>query len=249
MMEIEFKLRATAEELLRRFDPAPEESLSHRLESSGIEAASNLGFSVLGRRQLRIADTYYDTTGHRLFSSDISVRVREEEGKVEITIKLPVQSEQGPFVRQELTAPLSPDRRLEITGSTLLTLLSSFRLERVRFNKTTIGQLLGPLMEEPLQPTLLVRNERVVVDFEMGDSNFLALYLDLYTLGIPETPLVSPSFAEVELEYLLDWNKSSYERVRNVSWKLQTTLGLKPSSSSKYQQGVRWFDVARTGQS
>ena len=241
MLEIEFKLRAPEEELLKHFPEATPASLIHHLESAGIAAASALGFSVLGRRRVLNNDTYYDTANNELATYDVSVRVREAGGEKELTIKLPVKSEPGPFVRQELSTSLSRRPAFEISGATLNTLFSSLPLTSVRFDRQSIGDLFGRVIDEPLEPKLLVDNNRVVVDLEIGSHNFLAMYFDLYTFATPQDSRNSPPFVELELEYILDGVKSSYDRIRNLSLRLQADLGLKPSERSKYQEGLEWM--------
>lgn len=193
-----------------------------------LKAAFDLGdYSFGDCKTQKIVDTYYDTGDLTLYRAHATLRVRSEDGKLEITLKTPRSHSPGVFDRHEFSLPVTDAevRQHEQDG---------FR----DFINLRSEQFVG----FQLQPTLVIENERRKYRLARGDEK-LDLCLDAFHPQKPGCPSNRPKSFEIEIEAR---SNAAFDRLSRIRSNVRSILpSLTTEDRSKYEQSVETLQLHR----
>ena len=194
-----------------------------------LKGAFDLGDYSFGEcRTQKITDTYYDSNQLTLYHAHSTLRIRNEDGRIEITLKTPLSHDPGVFDRKE--------HSLEV--------VESEAEEHIRdgFRRFLKGS--APQFEAiEFHPVLTVDNHRRKYRLTRGEEK-LDLCLDTYTCCKQNAKSNrSPSF-EIEIEARSD---AALERLSRIRSSVKSILpSLSTEDRSKYEQSVESLGLNRS---
>lgn len=172
-------------------------------------------------------DTYYDTAGKMLYSTNRTLRIRDSSGKHALTIKMPTSSDdkRGTTVNSD-----QQNERFEYEIGVAGTRLSDA--------KEYINKYLPDIkMDDPQQAlikTLVINNNREKI--MLGKDNILfEMVFDDVTY---QNPTTSQSCKEYQVEIELKSDFSHRVNLKHLTDYIdELALGLNPTTESKYKRG------------
>jgi len=166
-------------------------------------------------------DTYLDTPGGLLYREGASLRLREKDGRVSLTLKTPVE---GARVRNEEEDFLTAEQADDARGGMLHRVSSAVATSAVAYSGTP-----------DLIPILSAHNQRETWHLT-SHSGCAKLCFDWvrYTSALPSVD--APAAEEYELEVELQQGPRSL--VAEVAQSLSRRYGLVPRTQSKYARGA-----------
>ncbi len=193
-----------------------------------VKAALHLAdFDVSQEHDGPIIDEYFDTSDFAVYKTHAGLRVRRSRGKIEVTIKKIKDIEQGLFSRQEISEDITEEKYAELV--------------RTGFREKALA-LFPELQDQRFSLVLRVDNERRSFSLKRRDEEY-ALALDLFTYKNPRIEDVSEIQSELEIEALNDSAKAKLSGIRRDL--IEIVKGFKLSTDSKYERGVKYFNLDR----
>jgi inorganic triphosphatase YgiF len=162
---------------------------------------------------------YFDTECFSLLYNNLAYRLREEDGKRLVYLKANGILKNCIYVREETEVKLKDGK--DVTRSCFL--------------KKYFPNVLCATRGEPLQEVLIIDNERHILMLNKKSSQIeLALDYLYFVRGKKRIP-----YNEIELEL----KKGNEEDLVECSSLIQTSCGLKTAGASKYELGLRSFNL------
>jgi inorganic triphosphatase YgiF len=174
-----------------------------------------------------IIDEYFDTADFAVYKTHAALRVRRSQNKIEVTIKKIRDIEQGLFSRQEITEEITEQKYAELV--------------RTGFRDKAIVSF-PELQDQRFLLVLRVDNERRSFALKRRDEEY-ALALDLFTYKNPRIEDASEIQSELEIEALNDPAKGKLSSIRRDF--VEIVKGFRLSTDSKYERGVKYFNLDR----
>lgn len=164
---------------------------------------------------------YYDTEDLKLLFANLAFRIREEEGKGKkyVTLKANGKSENGLYIRDE----------------TQFLLQNGEDVFSAEFLKRHFPKVYEVTKGEFLTEILTIDNQRYILRIDKRNSK-IEVCLDFlhFIKGKRKS-----EYNEIEIELM----SGCREDLMECSSLLQTTYGLVPSGASKYEAGLRCFNL------
>lgn len=162
---------------------------------------------------------YFDTECFSLLYNNLAYRLREEDGKNFVYLKANGTLKNNIYIREETEVVLKDGE--DITEKAFL--------------DEYFPSVLSATNGKPLQEVLTIDNDRHMIILKKKKS-VVELSLDYlyFERGKRRIP-----YSEIELEL----KKGNEEDLRECSSLIQTTCDLKPAGASKYELGLRSFNL------
>lgn len=173
------------------------------------------GATLTENRELQLRDVYFDTVDQALARQAMACRLRRHDRDIWITIKSQVALRNGIAVREEWEEIL-PSYGPQTAFPAHLDL-------------PTVQKAIALANHSPLQPLLLIEQQRTIHDVQLGDSTLEVAADRVTTLAGDETEYSS----QVELE-LKQGRRSDLE---TLSATLARLTGWMPADHSKLERG------------
>ena len=166
-------------------------------------------------------DTYLDTPDGLLYREGASLRLREKDGRVSLTLKTPVE---GTRIRDEEEAFLTEDQASDAAGGWLHRVACDVAASAVGFAGTP-----------DLRPVVLAHNQRETwyISSHMGSAK---MCFDWVHYASARDGADAPAAEEYELEVELQQGPRSV--VTQIAQDLSRKYGLSHQADSKYARGV-----------
>ena len=179
-----------------------------------------------------LIDIYHDTDDLILYKERNSLRIRHIGKESKVTIKLGRVQKGGKFIRDGVSITCTQaELQSEINGNFV----------------SLIKKYLPHVANKVLQPTIVVKNSRRYFEMRLKDQKqdepvFRArLSLDVYNLVNARNGKSSDELFEFEVEAL---NEESSKHLSSLSSTIREVVpDLKPSYHSKYERGVKYFNL------
>jgi len=186
------------------------------------EAEQLAGYPLGPARTMVVRDTYFDTDQGALAAARSGLRLRHEDGRAVVTLKVTREQDGALVAREEVEVPLEPEA-LEALIDRLRPLIGSVH---VPFAAFAAGRPAGPLT-----PVLDVHTERVVRP--VGEVALLSLDRVTYP-GLAPDP-----YYDIEVEAVPD--RADAALLHTLEAELQRLAGgqLCPAGQSKLERGLR----------
>jgi CHAD domain-containing protein len=175
-----------------------------------------VAFAVEPLTARRLVDAYLDTADWRISRSGFVLRVRQQAGRSEVTLKNAGERDDGLRRRLEVNEPL-PDDGLGGLGA-----------------DGPVGRRLSALVgNRPLGKVLEVRTRRLPYALRRGGAQVAEVTLDDTTIDVADDgPPLSMRRVEVEVD------AGAVETVRPMVSRMRAECGLHPSVMSKFEAGL-----------
>lgn len=180
------------------------------------------GYEIEKKEMKEQVDYYYDTEDLDLKSNNCTLRIREVNGKFEITIKKPVLNCKSDTTGQ--------NERFEFKATVN---------NKEDLNKEFIAEHLGEYLHKKFISTLIIRNHRTPIVIKKSNIEFEMVYDRVEYSKEDQQRIINDYQIEIEL-------KSQYQH--RVNLKILTddlekdVNGLVNSKTSKYKRGIGLFD-------
>ncbi len=178
---------------------------------------SNWEVKKIGAKNL--ISHYYDTEELKLLFHNLAYRLREEDGKKFVHLKANGRSENGIYIREETQKILRNGE--DITSPMYLKKHFPIIFEIIR--------------DKSLIETLTIDNERHILHIKKKESE-IEICLDFLHFMRGKRKI---EYNEIELELI----KGREEDLMECSSLFQTIYGLHPAGASKYELGLRSFNL------
>lgn len=191
---------------------------------STIRAAFELAEFEISQAKIKVVlDEYYDTKDLFLYDSHASLRVRRQDGQVEITVKKPLAQEPGQFTRSENTKIISEEQYPQYIQND--------------FHEITKA-VLPDIKNKSVELTVKINNERRSFLLTRGDEKY-ELVLDLISFTNPKTGKTSETLSEVEIEAL---NEAARKKLGGIKRNIVEIIKkFSYSTDSKYERAIKYF--------
>ncbi len=178
-----------------------------------------LNWNVKRNGTIHLVSHYFDTPGFNLLYNNFAYRLREENENRVATLKANGKKRNGIYIREEINKAL----------------LNGEDVSSKYFIKKHFPQVLEVAKGKPLDEVLMVNNNRHILHITRNNS-FIEASLDfLYFIkGRRKIP-----YNEIELEL----KEGSEEELAECSSYLRLNYHLSLSGASKYEMGLRSFNL------
>ena len=193
-----------------------------------VKAALDLAEFYLSQEKVEIIkDDYFDTADLDIYKSRMCLRIRRLNGKIELTAKTPEEIDLGLFNRHEKSKEISEEQYSELTKTGFRGIAEEFVL---------------PVKDQRFELVLRLFNERRSFSLKRRDEEY-SLALDLFTFINPHTGKSSKEHSEIEIEAK---NSAARRKLGDIRHNLvEIVRGFTLSTDSKYERGIKYFDIER----
>ena len=178
-----------------------------------------LNWTVFKKGTVYLKSHYFDTPGFNLLYNNFAYRIREEGGNRIVTLKSNGLRRNGIYIREE-------KNKLLLNGEDITS---------KQYLKTYFPEVLEVSRNKPLGEVLTVDNERHILHLIKGDSVIETSLDFLYFIKGKRKIL----YNEIELEL----KQGSEEELAECSSFLRLNYHLSLSGASKYEMGLRSFNL------